>query len=415
MKKLTSYFNFQFSILTLSVLLAINCTHQDRGQTTEATEQYTCPMHPQIVQDMPGTCPICGMDLVRKLVQGKKIKITKELNYLLKPTNTLVVSSIKTVNPVQKEMEVKVEAKGVITHNTREVGIIAARFSGRIEKLYIKYNLQPIQKGQKIMEIYSPDLLTAQRELLFLMESDSGNEQLIAFAKQKLALLGLSEVQISRLMSSKQESYSFPIYSTMNGYVTEHAMTTISASEMPARSGQSAELEIREGMYVNAGQSIFTVVSHADLWAEFDLYQHDVPYIKLKDPVIISVDNSYGTMKATVDFIQPFFKSGENLTKVRVYLANAHHQNHAGQLVTATFISTTENFIWIPSTAMVDLGNQDVVFVKRRGVFKPKTISTGRQSGQWLQILHGLDLSDSIAYNAQFMVDSESFIKVSSK
>ena len=193
------------------LLLVLASCKGKESHSANGGEQYTCTMHPQVVQDKPGLCPICGMDLVRKSRPGKEVKITKELSYLLKPTNVLVTSSIRTITPVQKAVEVKTEAKGVITHDTRKIATISARFGGRIEKLYVRYNLQPIQKGQKILEIYSPELVTVQRELIYLLQSDAGNSQLIELSRRKLKLLGLSESQINQLVSTKQESYSFAV------------------------------------------------------------------------------------------------------------------------------------------------------------------------------------------------------------
>jgi len=176
---------------------------------------------------------------------------------------------------------------------------------------------------------------------------------------------------------------------------------------------ESSGLRIREGAYVATGESIFIVVSHSDVWAEFDLYPKDAPHLKIDDPVTITVDSSPKEgIEAKVNFIQPFIKNGGNLTKVRMYLSNPHHHYHAGQLVGATFTTSTENSIWIPKNASLDLGTRNIAFIKRYGVYRPTVISTGRQSADWTEVLAGLEPEDSIAYNAQFMVDSESFIKV---
>jgi len=406
--------NKAYHALVVAMLLA-SCGRSEH--TANETEQYTCSMHPQVIQDKPGTCPICGMDLVRKTRQGEEAKITKELSYLLKPVNSVVIASIKTVFPVRKAMEVAIKARGTITHDTRKIATISARFGGRIEKLYIKYKLQPIHKGQKILEIYSPELVTAQRELLYLLDKDAGNDEMIRASIEKLQLLGLTARQVDQMVSSNKELYSFAVYSPVEGYIMEHSESGSDASRMPANPGQSADessgLRIREGMYVATGESIFTVVSHSDLWAEFDLYPKDSPYVKLNDSVTITVDNSTEEgMEAKVSFIQPFIKNGENLTKVRVYLSNPLHHYHAGQLVSATFITTSENSMWIPANARLDLGTRDIAFIKRYAVFRPGAISIGRQSGNWIEVLDGLKPQDSIAYNAQFMVDSESFIKV---
>ena len=407
--------NKAYLFLFIAMELLMGCNRGDK-HTAHEGDQYTCSMHPQIVQDKPGTCPICGMELVRKTRPGQGVKITKELSSLLKPANSVVTTSIKTISPVLKVMEVKIEAKGTITHDTRKLATLSARYGGRIEKLFVKYNLQSIYKGEKILEIYSPEMITAQRDLLYLLEKDAGNVLLIESSKQKLRFLGLTEDQINRLVSLKEESYSFAVYSPVDGYIMEHSA---SDSNTPDRSpnpdqpmDQSFGLKIREGLYVTTGETLFNVVSHSDLWAEFDLHQQDVPYIKLNDPVTVKVDNSSKeSMESTVNFIQPFIKDGQNLTKVRMYLSNPHYHYHAGQLVTATFTSS-ENAMWIPSTAKLQLGTKEVAFIKKSGTYRPKVILTGRPSGTWIEVVTGLEAGDSIAYNAQFMVDSESFIKV---
>ena len=416
--------------LIILLLASTSCGKKDEHA---GHVEYTCPMHPTVIQDSPGTCPICAMDLVRKGQPGEEVKITAELNYLLKPTNAMVISSIKTIIPVRKSMDVISKANGIITYDTRRFTSVPIRFAGRIEKLLIRYNFQPLQKGQKILEIYSPELLTAQRDLLYLLKSDKENSSLIEGAKEKLRLLGISDSQINQLISTGQEVYSFPVYSPVNGYIIEEAalaqasygqspnptsmdggMASGSASTAKQNSlSQSiSELQTREGMYVSAGQAIFKVINTQQVWAEFDVYQWDAAFVKVNDPVQLTFDNTSEARKAVVNFVQPFFKSGESFVKVRVYLSNAGNKFRIGQLLTASFDKTSNDSIWIPLSAKLDLGAREIAFTKRRGVFRPKEIFTARQSGDWIEVIGGLEISDSIAYNAQFMVDSESFIKV---
>ncbi len=416
-------------LLSLLLLLANSCSKKDEHA---GHVEYTCPMHPTVLQDKPGTCPICAMDLVLKGQPRAEVKITADLNYLLKPTNAMVISAIKTVMPAKKPMEVLTTANGIITYDTRRFTSIPARFGGRIEKLLIRYNFQPIRKGQKILEIYSPELVTAQRDLLYLLKSDKENSALIEGAKEKLKLLGVTDSQINQLASTGQKSYSFAVYSPVDGYIVEQAALTtltptIAQPANPAMDGgmagdglskqtstlqSSSELLTREGMYVSTGQVIFKVVNTQQVWAEFDVYQRDAASIKINDPVILSIVNSPEEVVVNVNFVQPFFKRGESFVKVRVYLSNAGNSLRIGQLVTASFSSQSRDSMWIPLSARLDLGMKEIAFTKKRGVFRPKEIVTARQSGEWIEVLSGLDVHDSLANNAQFMVDSESFIKV---
>jgi len=381
-----------YCLLLIAYCLLISCS--EKKKEAEA-KKYTCPMHPEIVQDKPGTCPICFMDLVEKNRDGVEIEITSELNYLLKPTNATVMSSIKTLTPVLDTVMVTAQFNGAITYDTRNAVTISSRIAGRVERLFVKYKLQQIHRGQKILEIYSPELVAAQRDLIYLLQSDAENSAMINSAKEKLRLLGASEQQIAQVVSSKKELNSFPVFSSAEGYVmTENG----------------DELSVREGMYLNAGQTIVSIINTQQVWAEFDVPQSNKAQLKLNDVVLLKFDQN-NKINAKINFVQPFFKSEVPFTKVRVYLSNPQSKYKIGQLVTGE-IDQQRKALWIPSSARIDLGNKEIVFVKEEGAFKPKQIVTTKTSGDLLEVIEGLSESDSIAYDAHFMIDSESFVKV---
>jgi len=355
-------------------------------------------MHPTVIKDKPGTCPVCGMELVLKGKRSEE-KLVDELNYVLKPVNSSIISSIKTITAVKKSMDVRAKSNGVITYDTRAITAISSRISGRVEKLFVKYNFQPIKKGQKILEIYSPELLTAQRDLLYLLKSDKDNTQLIEGAKEKLRLLGANDQQINQLGSTGKESASFGIYSPTEGYI-------INTDE------NQTNLDVREGMYVTASQTIFKVANAKNVWAEFDVYSKDASLIKVGDPIQITIDELKDEQDKKVNFVEPFYKEGENFTKVRVYLSNSDGKYRVGQLVSASFDKSSRESLWIPVLSQLDLGTKRVVFIKGKETFQPIEIATGNQSDNLIEVLKGIDAGDSIAYNAQFMIDSESFIKI---
>jgi multidrug efflux pump subunit AcrA (membrane-fusion protein) len=338
------------------------------------------------------------MDLV---LQGThdEMKVAEALNYLLKPVNSTVISSIKTITPVRKLMDVKSNANGIITYDTRGLTTISSRFAGRIERLFVKYNFQPIHVGQKLFEIYSPELLTDQRDLLYLLKSDRENSQLIEGAKEKLRLLGASAQQVNELVSSGKESGTFGVDSPTEGYIVN------------ASADNERELDVREGVYVTAGQEIFKVASRKNVWAEFDLFSQDASRIKVKDPIQVRPEGTPDKLDLIVSFVQPFFKDQQNFTRVRVNLPNTNDKYRIGQLVSASFNKPVES-MWIPVSAQLDLGTRKVVLIKRDGVFMPAEISIGNHEGDWIEVLKGLDAADSIAEHAQFMIDSESFIKI---
>src|SRR5687767_6956281 len=160
--------------LFIVLLFALGCNKSD--EHAEHADTYTCPMHPTVISDKPGTCPVCGMDLVRKARAGEEVEITEDLSKLIKSPNETVIAAIKTIKGEYKSMPVSTEAQGIVTYDTRNIYTIPARIGGRLEKVFIKYAFQQVRKGEKVAEIYSPELVTAQRELVFLREHDSKNE-----------------------------------------------------------------------------------------------------------------------------------------------------------------------------------------------------------------------------------------------
>ena len=160
-KIVNRYWILDIGIALILILTVAACV--DKSSSHEH-DTYTCPMHPTVISDKQGTCPVCGMDLVRKARPGEEIKITEDLARLIKSPNETVVSSIRTIKGEFKSMPVSVEAQGLVTYDTRNIYTIPARTGGRLEKVFLKYTFQPVRKGQKVAEIYSPELSTAQRE-----------------------------------------------------------------------------------------------------------------------------------------------------------------------------------------------------------------------------------------------------------
>jgi Cu(I)/Ag(I) efflux system membrane fusion protein len=415
--------------LAVTILTMTACSSDKHA---EHADTYTCPMHPTVVSDRPGTCPVCGMDLVRKARPGEEVKVTEELARLIKSPNESVVASVKIIKGEFKSMPVSVKAQGIVTYDTRSIYTIPARIGGRLEKVFLKYSFQPVRKGQKVAEIYSPELITAQRELLYLIENDSRNSALIESAKSKLQLLGATQSQIDDVIRSKEASFTFSIYSAYDGYVIREdqeapAVTTTSSSssssgmdggmgasgasstpKSTAMNASGSEL-IREGNYVSTGQTLFKVVNTSALRIELDLPVAQAGRVAMNDDVELDLGNQM-MVQAKVDFVQPFFTEGEEFVKVRLYVKNAGELK-IGQLVSATIQMKPVESLWVPREAVLDLGLEKIVFTKERDAFKPVNVKVGIRTDGWVEIIQGISSSDEIASNAQYLVDSESFIK----
>jgi Cu(I)/Ag(I) efflux system membrane fusion protein len=408
-----------FSVASLSAFVFIACKN---NQNTTAANQskkevWTCSMHPEIIRDKPGTCPICGMDLIKK-EEGSAALAGIQLNDLLQPTDRFVVSSIPVTAIIKKSEQIEVEALGTVYYDTRLVNTISARVTGRIEKLYVKYRYQHVMKGERIMDIYSPDLLTTQQELLFLIKDDPDNLALIGAAKQKLLLLGVSESQLEQITRSQKPSLSIAVYSNYNGHIHE-------AGEMPKTGIQgikmdisttTEELPIKEGMYVQKGQTIFQVFNTDRSWAILNIFPEYQALVKIGYPVRVVPETApMKNFRARIDFIEPFFRKESKTLTARVYFDNRQLQIPIGSQVRSTIFVKAKEYDWLSKDAVLSLGVDKVVFVKTMGGFKAHKVETGLNYKDQVQILSGLHAIDSVAANAQFLTDSESFIKVKDK
>jgi Cu(I)/Ag(I) efflux system membrane fusion protein len=405
-----------YSVLIL-VLLAGACSNPKSGTAVaeiKAEVSYTCPMHPQIMEDHPGSCPVCGMDLVKKAGAGSK-QANVSLNTVLQPVNRSVISTVSSVTPQQKETAINISGEGYLDFDTRTFNNIAARFSGRIEKLYIKYAFQQIHAGQRIFDIYSPDMVTAQQDLVFLIKNSPSETGLISSARQKLLLLGMSSGQINQVIKTGKAFYRLPVYSIYEGHVHDMPHSQMPGSELSATAtfASNIPLSIKEGMYVEKGQTMFNVVNPHKLWAVVKIDRSGIASLKLNQPVTITLPDLPGkTIKGKVDFIEPVLQDGDKTTSIRVYLDNMDHALKVNTIVSANIQTGKVSGLWIPRSAVLNLGRSRVVFLKKGALYQTQKVTTGMISGNQIQVTRGLSLPDSLASDAQYLTDSESFIKI---
>jgi len=408
-----------FSLLLVTMLFAA-CSDQKKEPAKEQAKsdvKYTCPMHPQIMEDHPGSCPICGMTLVKKSGQASE-GAGISLNTVLQPVNSSVISTVPAITPEQKETPTTISAQGYLDFDSRTFNNIASRFSGRIEKLYIKYAFQEIHRGQRIFDIYSPDMVTAQQDLIFLTKNSAQESGLINAARQKLLLQGMTYEQVNQVVKTGKPFYSLPVYSQYDGHVHDmpHSqMAGASNAETLSDFANNLPLAIKEGMYVEKGQNLFNVVNPHMLWAVIKIDQSAIAGLKLNQPVTITLPDLPGkTISGKVNFIEPTLQGGDKTISIRVYLDNMDHGLKVNSLVKATIQTGSTNGLWIPRSALVDLGQTKIVWLKNGAAYQAHQVSTGTISGNEIQIRKGLSLTDSLASNAQYLTDSESFIKTQS-
>lgn len=402
----------------------MNMDSKDGNKSASAANEkvlYTCSMHPKIIRDKPGDCPICGMHLVKKEMANKEIHDVS-LHTLLQPTNGYAISTIPSTTLLSSEQPVEINTLGYTAYNTTEVGAISARISGRIEKLYVRFRYQLIKEGQKVMDIYSPELLTAQQNLLFLIKNDPSNSSLINAAKEKLLLLGFPGEQLQQLISTQKTFFTVPVYSRYSGHIHEALNTEMNNSvpEAPAMNEATSvttqELSLKEGMYLQKGQTIFKVYNPNKVWALLNIYPSDQVFIKAGNKVkIVAEAKPDKEFNSTIYFIEPFFRPGSKTLTARVNIDNTTLQLPIGSQVRATIFSKAINAKWLPKEAVLSLGLAKVVFVRSGNGYQTQKVETGVVYKNLIQITRGISVADSVAMNAQFLMDSESFIKIRNK
>jgi hypothetical protein len=372
------------------------------------------------------------MDLVRQGSGDAEMTIDKSLAQAAQRPNDVVLSSIKTVRGNFTALPVEIRRNGTVTYDTRSIRTVSVRIAGRVEKMYVKYLYQHVSKGQKVAEIYSPELVTAQRELIHLIETDPQNTALITAAKQRLRYMGMTSRQVDQVVSGKEPISSVAVYSPFEGLALQRDAQPPAA---PLQSGsmdqsddmsgglqpsgtrpasaatQNADRLVREGAYVAAGQSLFDIANLSAVLVEINMPGTIAGYVRVGDEITLST-GTQPPIKTRIDLVQPFVGAGDQFIKIRTYVNTSKHRLTIGQLVSATLQLKPVEGLWVPTSAILDLGTRHIAFVKEGDHFVPLAVDTGLSNAEQTMVTGGIASGDEIAINAQFLADNEGFINV---
>jgi len=351
---------------------------------------WTCSMHPQIRMPNPGKCPICGMDLI-PLIQGEgqhddhSVHLTREAAALANVMTTLVSKQ----NPVKE-----VRLYGKVQADERLLQSQVSYFSGRIERLYANFTGEGVKKGQPLGLIYSPDLITAQQELLESAKTKQTEPEIYEAAKEKLRQWKLSDDQIQNIEETGRVTDNFEVKATTSGIITSRLVNT--------------------GEYISRGAVLFQVADLSRVWVVFDAYESDLPYIKKGDKVMFSIQALPGrNFTATVTFVDPVFDSVTRVARVRTEIANTDGLLKPEMFATGIIdagITANSSSVVIPRSAVLWTGRRSIVYVKQPGtedpVFQLREIELGPSLGESYVVMNGLSEGEEVVTSGAFSVDA---------
>lgn len=381
--------------LLATLLLAFACSNSDNSNKNE-NEYWTCTMHPQVHKDGPGACPICGMDLIKKVVDNTADVSSKSdmEGMITLTTNKQIMANVSTIKVKKENLKKELTAYSYLDFVEQNRKTIPAKFNGRIEKLFVDKTGDYIKKGQPLFEIYSPDLVQTQNDFLIALSNSSGsNSSLIEASRKKLDLFGLTSNQIDELKNSGKINLTLTYYSPVSGTVIEK--------------------KVQEGMYVNEGTAIYEVAELSTLWNIAEVNETDLSTIKLGSKVKLKLKAYSGEeFTGKVTFIYPVINSQTRTVKVRSEFSSLNNKLKPQMYGETIFSTDAGTGLLVPADAVIFSGNSNVVWVKTSdGMFEARNVMVGEKYGDKYQILSGLKDGDEIAASGGFLIDSESQLK----
>lgn len=299
-----------------------------------------------------------------------------------------------------QHLTTEISAFGRVEEPEARLSTISARVAGRIDRLYLQYTGQNVQRGQAIAEIYSPELLSASEEYKLALDSRNqlraaaepeaiqAADDLVSASRRRLELWGMTAQQID-LIAAGHRNPDVTVYSSTSGTVVERKVT--------------------QGQYVNAGDILYSVADLSTVWVKADVYESDLPQIGAGQPVQISSDALSGkTIHGSVEFIEPQASIETRTVPVHVHVTNPGMRLRPGMFVRAVFNERQENALVIPRSAVLDTGTRKLVYIAiQNGVFEAREVHTGTPNNDLFPVISGLKPGERIVTNGNFLIDSQ--------
>ncbi|HEY8400535.1 MAG TPA: efflux RND transporter periplasmic adaptor subunit [Cytophagaceae bacterium] len=391
--------------------------HSHHHSHSDEPVTYYCPMCPGQEQDSPGVCKVCKMDLVKR--EDKFFGVTKDM--IVMPVNEYVQGELPVVKPIDTSFAAKLKVSGFITYDPQRVNNVSSRFEGRIEKLYKRYEYQPVKKGEPLFDVFSHSLIAAQQEYVFLKKNET-DEYLLKKARKKLELLGLTSLQIDKLNHHDHKS-SVTVYSPYTGFLIRmddpafnmsnvSSMNSMNASLVDDNSNGLRKELLKEGAFISKATPVMKIANTDIVWGILNIYAKDITSVNQGDPVALVIQGSSDTISAKISYIESVLNEQYQTIRARVILPNAGGAIKINSLLNAEISTRPVKGLWLPEKAVYDLGNKFIVFKKEGSHFKSLEVEIGIITNGFIQVLTGISANDEIASAASYLTDSESSIKV---
>ncbi len=392
----------RWGLVLLVALVAAWALWQARYEKNSEPQTWTCPMHPSVVQEHPGECPLCGMDLVLATETESEMPSHG-------PAGTSVVTlaveeverlGLKTVEVRTQTMAASLRVLGVVAAEEKGLAEIHTRFAGWVEKLHVTETGQRVEKGQVLAEVYSPELLAAQAEYLAAQGWDAvgasrsihGAGSLGADARRRLELLGISPEEIATLEARKEPLRALPLRSPARGHVTVRRVV--------------------QGAYVQPGALLFEVADLSRVWVLAELPEIEAGKVAKGQRASVGL-TAYPeqTFVGVVDFLYPSVDAATRTRKVRVVLPNPKLLLLPGMYAELALSAAPRSMLVIPRDALIETGSARYVFLADDDRYEPRSVEVGQRIDDWIEIRSGLKPKDQVVTSANFLLDSESRIR----
>jgi len=366
--------------------------HANEDQS-EGEKTWTCSMHPQVRQDEPGDCPICGMELIPADEADGDGSEQGPGEFNMTET-AMKLANIQTSTVKKEKPEKEILLTGKVKMDERLINTQAVHFPGRIEELYLNFKGEYVNKGQTIASVYSPELIAAQEELFEALKTKESNPKLVEAAKSKLRQWKLTESQIQHIIENGEVKEELDVKSNTSGIVHKKL--------------------VNEGDYVKKGAMLYHIARIDKVWVMFDAYQEDLQFIEKGDKINFTVSSIPGkTFESKVTFIDPVMNSKSRVAEVRTEARNRDGKLKPGMFAEGTLKSdnvSSEKELVVPKSSVMWTGRRSVVYVKQpdreQPTYRMREVTLGANLGDQYIIIEGLELDEEIVTYGTFAVDA---------